>query len=164
MTQPLPTVTPQKKRGRPPKATTTSSAVSPLPKETIMKPPGHPQYPQNDFSLTVSKTKGDIERFLLDTVHDFICKFAIKGGVATEVGHRAHNLHLQSMFTMRFPKEKTHLRILTKLIKDLLKPLTGYKVFLKPFAKQQHFSAMVGYITKDQGKKSSFCLILLIHT
>lgn len=149
-TSSIPAVT--KKRGRPPihppKNSNSTSCT------TIVKPPGHHTFSANEFSLTITKTGGDVELYILEKVHDFIVKYALKGGVSTEVGHRVHNLHLQGMFIMRYPKDKKHLAELVKLIKELIKPLTGYKVMLKPFATNQSFSAMLGYITKDQGEFS----------
>lgn len=123
------------------------------------KPPGHHTYPINDFSLTISKTGGDVELCVLEKVYEFLVKYALKGGVSTEVGNRAHNLHLQAMFQMRYPKDKAHVKEAVALLKqDLIKPLTGYKILLKPFATSQNFSAMLGYITKDQGKFYCFAL------
>lgn len=125
------------------------------------KPPGHPTLPVNSFSLTITKTGGDVELYILDKLYDFLLEYTIKGGVSTEVGHKVHNLHFQGIFTIRFPKDRAHIATLVKMIKALIKPLSGYKVLLKPFAPQQTFSAMIGYITKDQG--SHFLFVLLIR-
>ena len=56
---------------------------------------------------------------------------------------------------MHWPKNKEHLQKLQKILKGLL-PENGklYRVLVKPFANTQNFSAMIGYITKDQGKIS----------
>ena len=141
-------------RGRPPKDAAAPGTTNSTPTRDVptTKPPGHHTFPINDFSLTITKTGGDIELYIMDKVHDFIVTYALKGGISTEVGHKVHNLHLQGMFSIRYPKDKKHLVELVKLIKALIKPLTGYKVMLKPFATNQNFSAMLGYITKDQGK------------
>jgi hypothetical protein len=136
-----------KKRGRPVKAATTS------PKTPIVKLPGDSTYPVRDFSLTVTKTKDDVGLDALESVASFIEVHCVKGGVATEVGQRAFQLHLQGMFRMKWPATKEFTQRLQKMIKFVL-PEKGklYKVLVKPFATNQVFSAMVGYITKDQGK------------
>jgi hypothetical protein len=108
--------------------------------------------------LTVAKTKAE----LLDVGHDFIVKYAIKGGVSTDVGHRAHILHLQASFSMRLPKDRLRVREVTKLLRDELKAvvhnLAGHKIQLKGFAARQTFIAMLEYITKDEG---IHCIVLL---
>lgn len=152
-----PPATARKSRGRPRKPMDSSSATAPA----KAKMPGDLTYPVNDFSLTVAKTKADVPLVLLDVVHDFIVKYAIKGGVSTEVGHRAHNLHLQASFSMRFPKDRLRVKELTKLLRDELKAvvhnLSGYKIQLKGFAARQSFIAMLGYITKDEGMCIALC-------
>lgn len=133
-----------KRRGRPPKPVT--------PKQQ-QKMPGHPTFPLNHFSLTIAKTKSDVELYVLESVYQFLIDNCVKGGVSTEVGHRAHNLHLQSVFSIKFPRDPKSVKELTKLIKALIKPpLTGYKVHLKPLSPNQTLTAMIGYITKDQGE------------
>lgn len=109
----------------------------------------------NEFSLTVSKTGGDVDLSLLDKVDDFIKEYAICGGVATEVGSRAHNLHLQGALSIRYPRDVNHVKKLVKYFKDaVIKPRLGYKIMLKPFQKGQNMCTMIGYITKDQGMGS----------
>lgn len=141
----IPNVTP-KKRGRPPgKASVKSKAEA-------FKTPGDSSYPSNDFSLTITKTGGDVGVDAVDKIAHFIEKYCIKGGVATEVGQRAFNLHLQGMFRINWPSRKEYIQELQKILKRTL-PDDGkkYKINLKPFGAGQSFSAMVGYITKDQG-------------
>lgn len=138
--------------GRPRKNPESSSPAS-----CQSKPPGHLTFFVNDFSLTISKTKEDVSLKLLNPLHDFLTKYAVKGGVSTEVGPRAHNLHYQSSFTMRYPRDNVHKKKLTKMIKDevikeTLGSYKGYKVFVKPFSSRQDFTAMLGYITKDEGQ------------
>lgn len=119
----------------------------------MQKLPGHPTFPANCFSLTVSKRGGDIDLVLLDSTDAFIKEYCIRGGVATEVGSRAHNLHLQGLFECRYPRDPTHVKALTKFFKDMIiKPRKQYTIVLKPFGKGQVFTSMVGYITKDQGE------------
>lgn len=137
----------KKPRGRPP-----SNKLIAVPSSPIVKPLGHDTYPVNNFSLTIAKLKSDVELHVLEQIHAFLVMYSVKGGVSTEVGHRAHNLHLQSVFTARFPTDKVHKARLSKMIKDLIKPRNGYKVFIKELAPKQTFTAMVGYISKDEGQ------------
>ena len=64
--------------------------------------PGFPQYPGSSWSLTVSKVSGDIALPTLDTVLNFIVTSSNRGGLSTEVGSRAHQLHLQGVFQTLF--------------------------------------------------------------
>lgn len=101
----------------------------------------------------MSRKKEDIDRSLLESTYAFIRRYAIRGGVATEVGSKMFHLHLQGLLEMRYPTDPTHLEKLKKLFKDeVIKPRTGYTILIKPFGKGQEFSTMIGYITKDQGK------------
>ncbi len=138
----------KKQRGRPRKERADDISAS-----WKNRKPGDDHFPVNNFSLTISKCGGDVDLYLLDRVHGFLQEFCIKGGVSTEVGHRAHMLHLQSLFSVRYPKDKEHVKELTKLIKGLIQPpSTGYRIVIKPFAVNQTVQAMIGYITKDQGQ------------
>lgn len=137
----------QKKRGPGrPRGSTVVKKPPPL------KKPGDSTYPCNSFSLTITKTGEDVGAEAIDIVASFIEEHCIKGGVSTEVGLRAHNLHLQGILKINWPATKEFVQILQKKIRALL-PNGGakYKVNLKLFAKAQTWGAMVGYITKDQG-------------
>jgi hypothetical protein len=115
---------------------------------------GHPTFPVSDFSLTIIKSKGDIAVVALDIVYEeFIKPFCIKGAIATEVGTRAHNLHLQGVFKARYPTNREWILKLNKQIKRIL-PYNGtqYRVNVKPFGNKQNFNAMIGYVTKDHGQ------------
>ena len=65
--------------------------------------PGFTQYPGSSWSLTVSKISADIALPTLDAVFNFIVTFCHRGGISTEVGSRAHRLHLQGVFQTLFP-------------------------------------------------------------
>ena len=65
--------------------------------------PGYRQYPLSSWSLTVSKVSSDIALPSLDAVFNFIVSFCNRGGISTEVGKRAHRLHLQGVFQTLFP-------------------------------------------------------------
>ena len=117
-----------------------------------MKPIGHIDYPVTSFSLTIVKSGGDIQTCLLDIIGNFITDKCLRGAVSTEVGSRAHNLHLQGVIELHFPRAPTYVKILCKYIKDLLPDKKGHKVACKPFNTSQNFAAMVGYVFKDQDK------------
>ena len=143
-------VVPVKKRGRPPGSSSLKVNAA-----IVEKPPGHSCYPLNNFSLTITKSKDDVSLDALDRIAAFIEDHCIKGGVSTEVGRRIFQLQLRGVLKMHWPKSKEHLQKLQKILKGLL-PENGklYRVLVKPFANTQNFSAMIGYITKDQGKIS----------
>lgn len=149
----------KRKRGRPrknidavnQKPSSNNSKASQL-ATVAPKGPGHPSFPINDFSLTITKTNADVGRDAFESVAVFIKEHCVKGGVATEVGRRKFQFHLQGIMRMHWPVTLSYLAILQKCIRDLL-PLkgVGYKVNCKPFHRGQNFSAMTGYITKDEG-------------
>lgn len=155
----LPAPATVKKRGRPSGTTKVTSQS--------FKAPGDSAYPVNDFSLTITKTKDDVGLDALDNIAKFIEEHCIKGGVSTEVGHRVFQLHLQGIFRIHWPSNKEYTQRLQKLLKTLL-PAQGkqYRVLVKAFMKNQNFSAMVGYITKDQGNIMNHdyitCILLII--
>jgi len=146
--EPVPVAAP-KKRGRPPGPAKSAAKT----KADAFKPPGDSSYPANDFSLTVTKSGGDVARDAIERIAEFIEKHCVKGGVSTEVGQRVFNLHLQGLFRIHWPVRKEYVQRLQKILKSTL-PENGklYKVLVKPFRSNQTFSAMIGYITKDQGK------------
>ena len=116
---------------------------------------GHMSFPLNKYSLTISRGSLDIAYDTLDIIEKFLKKNTQKGGAATEVGARNHNLHIQSAFSIHYPKTEDAQKTLAKHIRSLL-PLQGkgYKVQCKPFSVGQTWEAMIGYITKDQGRPS----------
>lgn len=44
--------------------------------------------------------------------------------------------------------------LFSKILKSLIPNPMGHKICVKPFGKEQIFSAMIGYVTKDQGQPS----------
>ena len=133
-------------RGRPPKGSATQ-------KDSQVKLPGDPTYPLNSFSLTISKAADDVDRQTLDTVHNYLSRVCTQSLVSFESGSKKHNLHIQGIFSMLFPRTPASIAQLRKILKALL-PLygRGYKVMIKPLGLNQTFSAMIGYCTKDQGR------------
>ena len=61
----------------------------------------------------VSKISGDIALPTLDTVLNFIFTFCNRGGLSTEVGSRAHWLHLQGVLHTLFPTTPDACKVLT---------------------------------------------------
>jgi hypothetical protein len=122
------------------------------PSKPELKEPGDSSYPLNLFSLTITKTSGDVSISCLDAIDSFITNHCTRGGVSTEVGHRAFNLHLQAVMELRYGTNKSYITELNKTIRKLLPAKgKGHKLLLKLCAKAQTFNGMVGYITKDQG-------------
>ena len=117
-----------------------------------LKPIGHPDYPVTSFSLTIVKSGGDIQTSLLDTIGDFVKSKCLRGAVSTEVGSRAHNLHLQGIIEIHYPRSPSHVKLLCQYIKNLIPDKKGHKVACKPLSLSQTFKTMVGYVFKDQGK------------
>jgi hypothetical protein len=116
------------------------------------KPPGDSSYPTHDFSLTITRTGTDVGIDSLDSVAIFIETNCLKGGVSTEVGQRVFQLHLQGVFRMHWPATPIFTLRLKKILKALLpRNGKGHKIMVKHFKAAQTFSAMIGYITKDQG-------------
>lgn len=83
--------------------------------ENTEKPIGHLSYPTNDFSLTITKTGGDVANNTLDMIFKFIEEHCVKGVVAFEVGKRAFNLHIQGLFRIHYPKSKGNILILISI-------------------------------------------------
>ncbi len=103
------------------------AAASPS-RGVLQKEIGHSTFPVTCWSLTISKRGGDVELILLDVTDNFIKTYCIRGGVSTEVGSRAHNLHLQGMFECRYPRDPTSAKALTKFFKAaVIKPRTVFQ-------------------------------------
>jgi len=162
---------PRKKAGRPkgsknlskkPKTNLTRlSQKSPSKKKSYQdadgreKPIGHRSFPLSNYSLTISRGSLDVPLDALEAIDDFLKRDTQKGGAATEVGARNNNLHIQSAFSIHYPKSPESAKVLAKYVRSLL-PLggKGYKIQCKPFSPGQTWEAMIGYITKDQGRQS----------
>ena len=94
----------------------TKSRKQPAKKTPTEKIPGDKSLPLHEFSLTIAKTKEDIPASLLKTIYEqFILKYCVKGGVATEVGTRAGNLHLQGVAQLHSLTNAAAMRTLSKL-------------------------------------------------
>ena len=122
-------------------------------KSAVSKEIGHPSFPLNSFSLTISKVKGDVDSSLLDSVQAVLQSISTKFVLGLEVGVRAFNMHIQGVLSLLMPKTDIYVRELKAVIKKVL-PMRGrgFKIQIKPFSVGQTFSSMIGYCTKDQGK------------
>ena len=105
------------------------------------------QYPQTNWSLTIRKIGCDIERHYIDSAFAFFEVYCIKGGISTEVGKRAHNLHLQGVFRTLFPYDS---KVLSAFIKGILPERGVRHHVLAKLARGQNFVTMCGYILKDE--------------
>jgi hypothetical protein len=121
----------------------------------------------NTFSLTITKTNADISRTALDIMDAWIQEHCLKGAIATEVGKRKFQLHLQAVIKMHYPTTRVMIFKLSKEIKSQLPDkgkghkvglltsstiIQALQIILKACAHGQTFAAMVGYVTKDAGK------------
>ena len=134
-------------------ADTSASSNGGRKKSAVSKEIGHPSFPLNSFSLTISKVKGDVDSSLLDSVQAVLQSISTKFVLGLEVGVRAFNMHIQGVISLLMPKTDIYVRELKAVIKQVL-PMKGrgFKIQIKPFSVGQTFSSMIGYCTKDQGK------------
>jgi hypothetical protein len=70
--------------------------------------PGHIASPLTCWSITISATKGDVDRALLPALEQFLKEFCQRGGFATEVGSRAFRFHFQGLIEIRCPNTPEH--------------------------------------------------------
>lgn len=115
--------------------------------------PGFCQYPLTEWSLTVSKLGADVDISTLQLMYNFLEQHCSKGAISTEVGKRAHNLHLQGVFQTKYPKTDEFKKKLNKFLKQFLPSNSvGYRVVCKPLTSGQDFLSMIGYVLKDEGQ------------
>ena len=112
-------------------------------------------FPISNYSLTITRGGSlDIPLDALDAVEDFLKRDTQKGDAATEVGAN-NNLHIQSAFSVYYPKTPDAAKYLAKYVRSLLLlDEKGCKIQCKPFSPGQTWETMIGYITKDQGRQS----------
>lgn len=60
---------------------TSNDNIHPVPSRNDAAPIGHDSYPVHEFSLTVTKTKGDIQLCALNCIHSFIKDCCVKGKI-----------------------------------------------------------------------------------
>lgn len=80
-----------------------------------LKLPGDSSYPVSSWSITVTKTKDDVSVHVLEIMFDFLKNHCLRGAVATEVGPRAHNFHVQGVMTLHYPTTPPFKKSLSKL-------------------------------------------------
>lgn len=115
--------------------------------------PGFSQFPLTEWSLTVSKLGSDVDITALPLMYKFLEQYCSKGAISTEVGKRAHNLHLQGVFQTKYPKTDVFKKKLNKFLKAFLpNKAVGYRVVCKPLTSGQDFISMIGYVLKDEGQ------------
>ncbi len=68
----------------------------------VEKLPGDSSYPLSSWSVTITKTKDDVFIHVLEKMHDFIKAYCTREAMATEVGPRAHNFHVQGVMTLHY--------------------------------------------------------------
>ena len=74
------------------------------------------------------------------TVFNFIVTFCNRGGLSTEVGSRAHRLHLLGVFQTLFPTTPNACKVLTVFVMSVIVDNgKGYRVVCKPLARGQSF-------------------------
>jgi hypothetical protein len=125
------------------------------------RPIGDPSFLENSFSLTVTKLKSDIDVNVLFILESFLKLYCTKGiyyskivddyyliyfagGVATEVGKRAFQYHLQGVFKCRYPCSKIYVAKLSKFLRKLLGNALNYRILVKPLERGQTLEAMIG--------------------
>ena len=83
--------------------------------------------------MTISRGTKYVPLELLDVLKVFLKNNTLKFGAAFEVGSRNYNLHVQSAFSIRYPKSAESQRELTKHIKALLPDNgKGYRIQCEP--------------------------------
>jgi hypothetical protein len=87
---------------------------------TTCKKPGDTTLPINSFSLTIAKVKDDVPFDLLQNLFDqFICKYCIKGAIATETGVRIGNLHIQGVLHLHCPTSGPTFKLMSKFFTSI---------------------------------------------
>jgi hypothetical protein len=115
--------------------------------------PGYDRYPLTDWSLTITKTGADVAAQDQEVIHAFFKYYCTRGGVALEVGPRAHNLHFQGVFTTKYPTAPEYQKKMNLFVKHLFThKVKGHRFNIKPLAPAQTFELMCGYIMKDEGQ------------
>ena len=137
----------KRKRGRPPSSSKASNS------KRLSEVPGDPRFEASNWSVTVSRPSDDIAVSTIDIIDDFMKEYCLAGGAATEVGKRAFRFHLQCLFRLKYPTSDLYKKKLQTFIRRLLPGKgVGYRIHAKPLAGTQTFTAMLGYILKDEGR------------
>ncbi|CAM9795679.1 unnamed protein product [Ectocarpus sp. 13 AM-2016] len=117
---------------------------------------------QHDFSLTISaRNSGNVESHVFEDVDKYLQERMVRGIVSLERGNVHGNLHLQGIFTAglvkHFDDPRTEEAAMRKSIRQACewKSHVTVKIVTKRLMRQQTFSGMLGYCSKDQGRPHS---------
>ncbi|CAN0399187.1 unnamed protein product, partial [Scytosiphon promiscuus] len=159
----LPTPTPSRRRGRPrqtPVASNTTPRVCPRTgdktDDLVDSGAGDPV----DFSVTVSARNGNnIREQHYAEAAEWMTGWAVRGVISLERGEINNNLHCQGILTLGMKKsfsgdvKKEEAALRKKMRVDSgWKTEDHIKITIKRVVRQQTFSAMVGYCSKDEGR------------
>jgi hypothetical protein len=134
---------------------TQTTLTQATPEQVVLKEgvPGFSRYNPSQWSLTITKTGADVAAQDLEVLFLFFVHHCIKGGVALEVGPRAHNLHFQGVFECLYPTAPAFAKKMNLFVKKLFNNNgRGHRFLLKPLAATQTLKLMCGYIMKDEGQ------------
>jgi hypothetical protein len=83
-------------------------------------------------------------------MYKFLEQHCSKGAISTEVGKRAHNLHLQGVFQTKYSKTDVFKKQMNKFLKTFLPTnCVDYRVVYKPLTSGQDFlSKFVRYVPR----------------
>ncbi|CAM9717965.1 unnamed protein product, partial [Ectocarpus sp. 6 AP-2014] len=114
---------------------------------------------QHDFSLTISaRNSGNVESHVFEDVEKYLQERMVRGLVSLERGNVHGNLHLQGILTAglvkHFDDPRKEEAAMRKSIRQACewKSHVKVKIVIKRLMRQQTFSGMLGYCSKDQGR------------
>ncbi|CAN0353959.1 unnamed protein product, partial [Ectocarpus sp. 6 AP-2014] len=114
---------------------------------------------QHDFSLTISaRNSGNVESHVFEDVEKYLQQRVVRGLVSLERGNVHGNLHLQGILTAglvkHFDDSRKEEAAMKKIIRQACewKSHVKVKIVIKRLMRQQTFSGMLGYCSKDQGR------------
>jgi len=97
------------------------------------------------FSVTLTRSNGDIDAQTFTDYCEFIKEVCICGIVSIERGGRQGQLHLQSWVRVRCSSSVTGIKRLRDKIRELCALVVGHKISAKLFAPGQTVERMSGY-------------------
>ncbi|CBJ25685.1 expressed unknown protein [Ectocarpus siliculosus] len=114
---------------------------------------------QHDFSLTISaRNSGNVESHGFEYVDKYLQERMVRGLVSLERGNVHGNLHLQGILTAglvkHFDDPRKEEAAMRKSMRQACewKSHVKVKIVIKRLMRQQTFSGMLGYCSKDQGR------------
>eukprot|EP00752_Nemacystus_decipiens_P009647 g8618.t1 len=113
----------------------------------------------HDFSVTIgARGGGNIRESVFKDGCDWMRKRAVRGVTSMERGDINGNLHLQAVWTLGLKKDYGDTKKEEAALRRKLRADCGWtsadkvKITIKRLIKQQTFSGMVGYVSKDEGR------------